>query len=166
MTQINLTQINTAMAWVGARWGGNIAGAVSVCQASFVVSKNDIARRWRFGDRIDSSSSQSASKKALMEAKDWKFPMACPECQARSGFPFYVTTEGPLTADIRCCSCQHAWNISAARPATIVRRREDRRQQEQDRRRTTRTRPTRRRKSSDNEASDGRRPAQGIGREP
>ena len=62
-----------------------------------------------------------------MEVTDWQFPMRCPKCHATLGYPFYVTTEVLITADVRCHSCDHVWVVSAARPATVVRRKKDRR---------------------------------------
>ena len=57
-----------------------------------------------------------------MEVKDWRFPMACPSCQAATGFPYNVTTDGLITADIRCRSCHHEWAISSSMPPFFLQR--------------------------------------------
>ncbi len=62
-----------------------------------------------------------------MEVRDWQFPKACPKCHATSGFPSYVTTDEPMTADILCHSCHHVWVISATRSVISVDRKKDRR---------------------------------------
>ena len=60
-----------------------------------------------------------------MECKDWRFPMACPKCHAATGYPFRVTTDGLITAEIRCRSCQHQWELSSPMPAFFLRRKKD-----------------------------------------
>ena len=43
-----------------------------------------------------------------MKSKDWRFPMACPVCQAVNGNPFRVTADGKaLKVEVRCGACQY-----------------------------------------------------------
>ena len=64
-----------------------------------------------------------------MDAKDWRFPMACPVCKAAAGFPYCANTlQHELMLELRCRDCRHEWVISAPSPSTLVlRRKEDRR---------------------------------------
>jgi len=63
-----------------------------------------------------------------MEIQDWRFPMACPKCQAATGFPYQVSTDRLITAEIRCRSCHHQWVLSAPSPPFFLRRKTDLRQ--------------------------------------
>jgi hypothetical protein len=65
-----------------------------------------------------------------MEVKDWRFPMACPKCEAMTGFPFRLVTEAMITAEMRCRSCRIEWVLSAPVPSFLVRRKKDLRETE------------------------------------
>ena len=60
-----------------------------------------------------------------MDVKDWLFPMACPKCEAMTGFPFRVATDASITAEIRCRSCRTEWVLSAPNPPFRVRAKKD-----------------------------------------
>jgi hypothetical protein len=60
-----------------------------------------------------------------MEVKDWRFPMACPKCQAATAFPYNVTTDGLIIVDIRCRSCHHQWVLSSPMPPFFLRQKEE-----------------------------------------
>jgi hypothetical protein len=63
-----------------------------------------------------------------MDAKDWRFPMACPACAAVNGKPHRAHTRtDALVIELRCGTCQHEWELSAPPPAVFLRRKEDRR---------------------------------------
>ena len=68
-----------------------------------------------------------------MEVKDWRFPMACPKCQAAAGFPIRVTPDVVITADIFCRACHHQWMLSAVSPPLLLRQKKDLRLAELDR---------------------------------
>ena len=63
-----------------------------------------------------------------MDAKDWRFPMACPACEAMMGKPFRADTlSDALVIELRCGTCSHEWELSAPTPAIFLKRKEDRR---------------------------------------
>jgi hypothetical protein len=67
-----------------------------------------------------------------MKASDWRFPMACPSCEAVAGTPYRVQTETPtLTLALRCGNCRHEWDISAPSPMLFVKAKHDRRKSPQ-----------------------------------
>ena len=65
-----------------------------------------------------------------MEIRDWRFPMACPKCQASTGFPIRVTTDVLIVAEIRCGSCRPIWIERASRPPMIFLHADERRDTE------------------------------------
>jgi hypothetical protein len=55
-----------------------------------------------------------------MTSRDWRFPMACPACQAIQGNPFRVSTTNMVlttTVEVRCAECRHEWGLSAETPS-------------------------------------------------
>ena len=63
-----------------------------------------------------------------MDAKDWRFPMACPACKAMSGKPHRAhTNTDELVIEMRCSNCRHEWELSAPPPAVFLIRKQDRR---------------------------------------
>jgi len=63
-----------------------------------------------------------------MDARDWRFPTACPICDAMAGTPYRVQTVAPtLTLALRCGDCGHEWEISAPSPSLFLKPRPDRR---------------------------------------
>lgn len=62
-----------------------------------------------------------------MDAKDWKFPMACPACGSVAGDPYSARTSADeLVIQLRCGDCRHEWTVSAPSPL-IFKRTGDRR---------------------------------------
>ena len=63
-----------------------------------------------------------------MNARDWRFPMACPNCDALAGTPHAVRPDPEtLSLDLRCNACQHEWVISAPSPPVYLLAKLDRR---------------------------------------
>lgn len=63
-----------------------------------------------------------------MDAGDWRFPTACPICDAVAGTPYRLQTDAPmLTLALHCGYCGHDWEISAPSPSLLVKPRPDRR---------------------------------------
>ena len=62
-------------------------------------------------------------------AKDWKFPLACPNCLKREGVPRAIATQTEETLEVwvRCCRCAHEWRIEADMPQLILKAKKDRR---------------------------------------
>ena len=63
-----------------------------------------------------------------MNARDWRFPMLCPNCSTEGGTPYRVQTEATtLTLDLRCRDCRHEWQIAAPSPSLFLKAKHDRR---------------------------------------
>ena len=63
-----------------------------------------------------------------MDARDWRFPMACPNCSAVAGTPYRADTARiTLTLAMRCADCRNEWEISAPPPTMFLKARPDRR---------------------------------------
>jgi hypothetical protein len=55
-----------------------------------------------------------------MNAKDWRFPMICPQCESPAGRPLAVQIENrELVLRLHCVSCAHEWAVSAPAPETF-----------------------------------------------
>jgi hypothetical protein len=63
-----------------------------------------------------------------MNARDWRFPMACPSCDAMAGTPHCARADHEtLSLGLRCTTCRNEWEISAPCPALILKIKPDRR---------------------------------------
>jgi len=63
-----------------------------------------------------------------MNANDWHFPMACPQCRATAGLPFRATTEREeLVIDLRCRECRREWTLVAPSPMVFTKSEADQR---------------------------------------
>jgi hypothetical protein len=63
-----------------------------------------------------------------MNARDWRFPMACPKCDAVAGTPHRVETDAAtLTLALCCGDCHYRWEISAPSPSVFLKAQADRR---------------------------------------
>jgi hypothetical protein len=52
-----------------------------------------------------------------MDAKDWRFPMACRVCKAVTAFPYRTQTQkNEVVLELLCYDCLHEWVISAPQP--------------------------------------------------
>ena len=53
-----------------------------------------------------------------MDAKDWRFPMACPACKAVTALPYRTQTlEDEVLLELLCYDCLYEWVIAAPRPS-------------------------------------------------
>lgn len=67
---------------------------------------------------------------SLTNPSDWRFPMACPSCEAVAGVPVSaLTSVAPriLQVRVRCTVCFHNWQVEANDPEIVLKVQPDRR---------------------------------------
>ncbi len=65
----------------------------------------------------------------MTEARDWRFPLACPSCRANTGTPVRVgkPSDPRIEIFVRCDTCAHEWKLECPAPPLILKPKADRR---------------------------------------
>ena len=64
----------------------------------------------------------------IMQAKDWRFPMACPLCAETAGTPYHASPEADaVRVKVLCSSCEHVWELVGMSSLPSLRPKPDRR---------------------------------------
>jgi hypothetical protein len=65
-------------------------------------------------------------------AKDWRFPAACPTCAKTAGTPARLSecTETIIEITVRCGACGAEWTVTSDTPPLFLKRKPDRRSED------------------------------------